>query len=104
MPGVSRSVSSRAVESVAIAPNTWIRKVGRTRRFAGCALVWSVGFTAMFLLPNRPLHHPLGAELGAGAFFVGMAALGLLLAHRLRQAASGWARTASSCEIRCGPG
>jgi hypothetical protein len=34
-------------------------------------------------VPPRTL---LGAELGAGAFFLGMAALGLLLAHRLRQA------------------
>jgi hypothetical protein len=40
----------------------------------------------MFLVPNHQLHHSVGADVGAGAFFFGMAALGLVLAHRLRQA------------------
>ena len=77
MAGVSRSVSPRAAVSVPVAPNTWIRRSGRTRRLAGSALVCSVGFTAMFLISNHQLHHPMDAAVAAGAFFFGMAALGL---------------------------
>jgi hypothetical protein len=70
-----------------VAPNAWIRNRRRTRAWAGMAALWSLVFAGLLFLPG---HAPSPANPGAfvvvGAFYFGIAALGIVFARRVARA------------------
>ena len=50
------------------------------------AVLPSVGFGAIFLVPNRHLHDSVGHDIVLGVFFFGLAGLGFVLASRIARA------------------
>jgi hypothetical protein len=72
---------------VVVAPRVWIRNRRRTRAWAGIAVVWSVAFACLLLISGDLDRHPtLDETLGLGAFYFGIAAVGLVFAARVARA------------------
>jgi hypothetical protein len=70
-----------------VAPNAWIRNRRRTRAWAGIAALWSVIFAGLLFLPGHaPSHASPGAFAVVGAFYFGIAALGIVFARRVARA------------------
>jgi hypothetical protein len=76
--------------SIAVAPETWMRGSRRTRLSAAFAAGWSIAFAAMFaatlFAPDHGAQASVGAYVVLGVFFLGVASVGLLFAHRLATA------------------
>jgi hypothetical protein len=73
---------SRAIE---VAPLVWIRNRRRTRAWAAVAVAWSAAFASL-LFVGGDLDGSLPASLALGAFYFGIAALGIVLAVRIARA------------------
>ena len=69
-----------------MAEDVWLRNMRRTRLFAAYTVVWSLGFAAIFFVPNHHWHKTTGDQLVLGVFFFGTAAAGLVLARRVARA------------------
>jgi hypothetical protein len=70
-------------DSVEVTADVWLRNRRRTRAWAAIAAAWSVGFACLlFIPPNKTL----AEYLALGAFYFGIAALGMLLARRVANA------------------
>ena len=67
-------------DSVEVTANVWLRNRRRTRAWATVAAVWSVGFACLLFIPPGK---SLGEYLVLGAFYFGIAALGMVLARRV---------------------
>jgi hypothetical protein len=67
-----------------VAPNAWICNRRRTRAWAGIAALWSVVFASLLFLPGHaPSHARPVAYVVVGAFYFGIAALGIAFAGRV---------------------
>jgi hypothetical protein len=74
-------------DTVAVARSVWIRNGRRTRAWAALAVVWSVVFACLQFIPGQPPGHmTLAGYLGLGAFYFGIAALGMAFAARVAKA------------------
>jgi hypothetical protein len=70
-----------------VVPNAWIRNRRRTHVWAGLAALWALVFTGMPFLPGHlPSPASPGAYAGVGAFYFGIAALGIVFAGRIARA------------------
>jgi hypothetical protein len=70
-----------------VARSAWIRNGRRTRVWAAVAVLWSVVFACTIVIPaGSQGHKALGEYLVLGAFYFGIAALGLALAGRIAKA------------------
>ena len=87
MPRPGRSSQLVGADTVDVAPNAWIRNRRRTRAWAAIAASWSVVFAGLLFLPGHsPSHAALGGYLVLGAFYFGIAALGIAFAGRVAKA------------------
>jgi hypothetical protein len=74
-------------DSVEVLPRVWIRNQRRTRAWAAIAVAWSVAFAGLLFIsgdlkgPRTP-----GEILALGAFYFGVAAVGLVFARRVARA------------------
>jgi hypothetical protein len=74
-------------ETVAMARDVWIRNARRTHGWTAIAVLWSVVFAGLlFTSGDLQGHHPLAEYLGLGAFYFGIAAVGIFLAGRVARA------------------
>jgi hypothetical protein len=74
-------------DTVVVARNAWIRNRRRTRVWAAIAVLWSLVFACLLFIPGDPQsHRTLGDYLGLGAFYFGIAALGMAFASRVAKA------------------
>jgi hypothetical protein len=74
-------------DTVEVARSVWIRNRRRTRAWAGIAVLWSVVFACLlFISGDLDGHLTLGASLGLGVFYFGIAALGMGFARRIARA------------------
>jgi hypothetical protein len=79
-----RLAASSAVE---VTPSVWIRNRRRTRAWAAIAVVWSVVFACLlFVTGDLNGSSALGEILVLGAFYFGIAAVGIVVAVRVARA------------------
>jgi hypothetical protein len=70
-----------------VTPNAWIHNRRRTRGWAGIAALWSVVFAGLLFLPGHtPSPASPSADVMLGAFYFGIAALGIVFARRVSRA------------------
>jgi hypothetical protein len=72
-------------DTVAVAPNVWIRNSRRTRAWSAIAVLWSVVIACLLFVPSDP-HRTLAGYVGLGVFYFGIAALGMAFAARIARA------------------
>jgi hypothetical protein len=73
--------------TVAVAPRSWIRNRRRTRAWATIAALWSVVFASLlFTSGGLDGSATVSQVVGLGAFYFGIAALGLVFAGRVARA------------------
>ncbi len=82
------SPTQRRPAQLAIAPERWIRTTKRTRGGAFFALVFAVGWTAVFFatIANGNPHNTTGGDIGFGVFVLGIDAFLVVCARRLSRA------------------
>jgi hypothetical protein len=74
-------------DTVEVARSVWIRNRRRTRAWAAIAVAWSVVFACLlFVSGDLDGRGSLGDYLGLGAFYFGIAALGMAFAGRVARA------------------
>jgi hypothetical protein len=87
MPTPRHSPQLAGADTADVAPNTWIRNQRRTRAWAAMAAVWSVVFAGVLFLPGHtPSHAGPAAYVALGAFYLGIAAVGIVFAARVARA------------------
>jgi len=87
MPTPRHGPELAGADTADVAPNAWIRNRRRTRVWAGIAALWSVVFAGLLFLPGHaPSHASPGAYVVVGAFYFGIAALGIVFAGRVARA------------------
>jgi hypothetical protein len=70
-----------------VAPGVWIRNGRRTRAWAATAVLWSSLFASLMFIPGHSAGPTtLGQILGLGAFYLGIAGVGFVLAGRVARA------------------
>jgi hypothetical protein len=72
-------------DSVQVRPGVCIRNRRRTRAWSAIAALWSVAFVAL-LVRSFNGHMTLVGDLVLGTMYLGLAALGVLLAYRVARA------------------
>jgi hypothetical protein len=72
-------------DSVQVRPGVCIRNRRRTRAWSAIAVLWSVAFVAL-LVRSFNGHMTLVGDLVLGTMYLGLAALGVLLAYRVARA------------------
>ena len=86
MPPLSH-VGHRGSDRLAVAPSVWLRNRRRTRAWAAIAAAWSVIFAGLVFIPGRiPAGGPAGETVALIAFYLGIGAIGLVLACRVARA------------------
>jgi hypothetical protein len=85
MSVLRHSGRAAASDPVDVTPRAWIRNRRRTRAWATIAAVWSVVF-ACLLFVSGDLNGSLGEILVLGAFYLGIAAMGVVVAVRVARA------------------
>jgi hypothetical protein len=84
LEGATRIVGPDTVE---VARGAWIRNRRRTRAWASIAVLWSVVFACTVFIPGSShVPKPLGDYLALGAFYFGIAAVGIAFAGRVANA------------------
>jgi hypothetical protein len=87
MPSLWRARQVVGSDRVEVARGVWIRNRRRTRAWAAIAVLWSVVFACLLLIPGDPhRHRTLGDYLGLGAVYFGIAAVGIAFARRVARA------------------
>ncbi len=84
MASPSRAEQVADSDRVDVKPGTWIRNRRRTHAWAALAALWSVVFALLLVRPSGV--HGVGAHVAVGAFYLGIAALGLVFAARVARA------------------
>jgi hypothetical protein len=75
------------VDTVKVAPRVWLRNRRRTWAWAAIAVAWSVVFACLpFISGDLNARSTLGVTVGLGAFYFGIAAVGMVFAGRVARA------------------
>jgi hypothetical protein len=87
MSVLRHSGQAAASDTVDVTPRAWIRNRRRTRAWAAIAVTWSVVFACLlFVSGDLNGSRTLGEILGLGAFYFGIAAVGIVVAVRVARA------------------
>jgi hypothetical protein len=87
MAALQRANQMVGSDTVDVARGVWIRNRRRTRVWAAVAVLWSVVFACLILVSgDLQGHRTVGEYLGLGAFYFGIAGLGMAFAGRVAMA------------------